>query len=82
MDNKLIKRIASKVEHGCTLLPESAKEGRVKTSRDIYRSQLCKEDMERKMMEEIQVFSSLFPYNEGKEEPPNLNVGDVCLAKY
>ena len=74
--------VASKVEHGCALLPESAKEERMKTNRDICWFKPCKENMEQKMMEEIQVFSSLFPYNEWKEEPPNLNVGDVCLSKY
>jgi hypothetical protein len=53
-----------KANEGCMDRPV---EGRVKTSRDIYRFQLCKEDMERKTMEEIQVFYSLFPYNEWKK---------------
>ena len=82
MDNGVVKVVASKIEHGCVLLPKSAKEERMKTSRDICVFKSCKEDMEQKRMEEIQVFSSLFPYNEWKEEPPNLNVGDVCLSKY
>ena len=47
---------------------ESAKEERMKTSRDICGFKSCKEDVEQKMMKEIQVFSSLFPYNEWKEE--------------
>ena len=28
------------------------------------------------------VQKAYFPNNEWKEEPPNLNVGDVCLSKY
>jgi len=59
MDNKVVKNIASKVgvseaqvllrwslQHGCALLPKSAKEERMKTNRDIWGFKLSKEDME------------------------------------
>ena len=48
-DNKVVKMVASNVEHGCALLP------RMKTNRDICGFKSCKEDKELKMMEEIQV---------------------------
>jgi diketogulonate reductase-like aldo/keto reductase len=35
MDDGVVEVVASKIEHGCVLLPESAKEERMKTSRDI-----------------------------------------------
>ena len=66
MDSKVIKMVASKVEHGCALLPESAMEERMKTNRDICGIKPCKEDRDQNMTEEIQVFSYLLPYNEWK----------------
>jgi hypothetical protein len=36
MDNKLIKRMASKVEHGCGTLPMLVEAERVKTNKKIW----------------------------------------------
>ena len=53
MDDGVVEVVASKIEHGCVLLSESAREERMKTSRDICVFMPCKEDVEQKMMEEI-----------------------------
>ena len=47
-------------------LMESAKEERMKTSREIRRFMPCKENVEQKMMEEIEAFTSLLSCNEWK----------------
>jgi hypothetical protein len=88
MDNEMK---ASKVEHGRGTLPESVKEERMKTNRNIWEFKLSMEDMKQKVMEEVlsawwekwlsQVVA-LFPYDKWKEMHPSLNAGDVCLAKY
>ena len=49
MDNKMIKMVASKVEHSCGTLPESFKEESMKTNRNIWEFKLSMEDTKQKM---------------------------------
>ena len=69
MDLKMIKMIASKLEHGCGTLPKPTEAERMKVNRNIWEFKLSLEDMKKRMMEEVlsawwdkrynQVFSSL-----------------------
>ena len=77
MDNKMIKMIASKLEHGCGTLPKPTEAERMKVNRNIWEFKLSLEDMKKRMMEEVlsawwekwlsKVVPSLFPYNKWKE---------------